>query len=79
VLQDDSQLKMMSRLFATIDEQVKAGVKRGEKLDQIRKAINLDSFRETLAGNSRMKKIIFRSYVVGPAVEAAYLDATTTQ
>ncbi len=78
VLQDDSQLKTMSRLFATIDEQVKAGVKRGEKLDQIRKAINLDSFRETLAGNSRMKKIIFRSYVVGPAVKAAYLDATTT-
>ena len=76
VLTDDSQLKLMSRLFDSIDEQVRAAVKRGENLELVRNSVNLDSFRVILAGESRMRKLIFRNYVVGPAVEAAYLDAT---
>ncbi|PYS67404.1 MAG: hypothetical protein DMF69_23155 [Acidobacteria bacterium] len=76
VLKEDSQLKAMSRLFSTIDEQVRAAVKRGENLEQVRSGINLDYFRDMFAGDSRMRKLIFRNYVVGPAVEAAYLDAT---
>ena len=76
VLTDDSQVKAMSQLFASIDEQVRVAVKRGENLEQARKSVNLDSFRESFAGNSRMRKLIFRNYVEGPAVEAAFLDAT---
>jgi len=76
VLSDDSQLKVMSRLFDSIDEQVRAAVKRGENLEQVRKSVNLDNFRDIFAGESRMRKLIFRNYVVGPAVETAYLDAT---
>jgi hypothetical protein len=79
VLTDDSQVKEMSKLFLTIDEQVRAAVKRGETLDQIHKNLNLDSFRDYFAGNSRMRKLIFRNYVAGPAVDAAYLDATAKQ
>lgn len=75
VLKDDSQVKLMSKLFAYIDEQVRAAVKRGEDLEQVRKGINLDYYRDIFAGDSRMRKLIFRNYVVGPAVEAAYLDA----
>jgi len=76
VLTDDSQVKEMSKLFATIDQQVRTAVKRGETLDQIHKNLNLDSFRDHFAGNSRIRKLIFRNYVEGPAVDAAYLDAT---
>jgi cyclase len=36
LLKNDDQVKAMGRLFAYINEQVHAGVKRGEKLDQIR-------------------------------------------
>jgi glyoxylase-like metal-dependent hydrolase (beta-lactamase superfamily II) len=79
VLTDDSQVKEMSKLFRTIDEQVRAAVKRGETLDQIHKNLNLDSFRDYFAGNSRIRKLIFRNYVAGPAVDAAYLDATAKQ
>jgi glyoxylase-like metal-dependent hydrolase (beta-lactamase superfamily II) len=79
VLTDDSQVKEMSKLFLTIDEQVRAAVKRGETLDQIHKNLNLDSFRDQFAGNSRIRKLIFRNYVAGPAVDAAYLDATAKQ
>jgi len=79
VLTDDSQVKEMSKLFKTIDEQIRAAVKRGETLDQIHKNLNLDSFRDYFAGNSRIRKLIFRNYVAGPAVDAAYLDATVKQ
>jgi len=77
VLKDDSQVKLMSKLFAYIDEQVRAAVNRGEDLEQVRKSVNLDYYRDIFAGESRMRKLIFRNYVVGPAVEAAYLDATS--
>ena len=77
VLKDDSHLKMMSRLFAFIDEEVRAGVKRGEKVDEIRKNLKLDYYREIFAGESRMRKLIFQNYVAGPTVDAAYLDATS--
>ncbi len=79
VLTDDSQVKEMSKLFLTIDEQVRAAVKRGETLDQIHKNLNLDSFRDYFAGNSRIRKLIFRNYVAGRGVDAAYLDATAKQ
>jgi len=79
VLHDDSQVRAMSKLFATIDEQVRAAVKRGETLEQIHQNLNLDSFRDEFAGNSRIRRLIFRNYVAGPAVDAAYLDATAKQ
>jgi cyclase len=79
VLHDDSQMKLLVRLFSSIDEQVKAAVKRGETLEQTRKSVNLDQFQTILAGDSRMRKLIFLNYVAGPAVEAAYLDATTNK
>ena len=79
VLSDDSQAKAMSRLFTTIDQEVRAAVKRGETLEQIHRNLNLDSFRDEFAGSSRIRKLIFRNYVAGPAVDAAYLDATSKQ
>lgn len=77
VLKDDSQVKTLSNMFAMIDEQVRAAVRRGETLDQIHKTLNLDYYRNALAGKSRSRKLIFRNYVAGPAVDAAYLDATS--
>jgi len=79
VLRDESQVKNMARLFASIDEQVRNAVQRGETLEQVRKSVNLDEFGEIFAGNSRMRKLIFRNYVAGPTVEAAYLDATSSK
>jgi hypothetical protein len=65
----------MIDLFTSIKQQVEASVARGETLDQIRKSINLDEFQRRFAGESRMRKSIFRNYVLGPAVEAAYRDS----
>ncbi|HJP94058.1 MAG TPA: hypothetical protein VJ875_19015 [Pyrinomonadaceae bacterium] len=48
----------------------------GENVEQTRKSVNLISFQDRFAGDSRVRNFIFSSYVVGPAVEAAFLDAT---
>jgi cyclase len=76
VLRDDSYLKQMARLFASIKQQVEASVARGETLEQTRKSVNLDEFRTLFAGDSRMRRLVFANYVRGPGVEAAFRDAT---
>ncbi len=77
VLHDDSYLKLMARLFVVIKEQVEAAVHAGESLDQTRKSINLEEFRKAFAGESPVRKAIFNNYVIGPAVAAAFADATS--
>ena len=42
VLRDDSYVKLMARLFASMNQQVAAAVARGENLEQTRKSINLE-------------------------------------
>lgn len=76
VLRDDAHLKLMSRLFASIKQQVAAAVARGETLEQTRKSVNLVEFQKLFAGDSPIRNDIFASYVTGPAVAAAFLDAT---
>jgi hypothetical protein len=76
VLRDDSYLKLMSRLFSSIKQQVEAAVARGETLEQTRKSVNLDESQKLFAGDSKMRRLIFVSYVTGSAIEAAYSDAT---
>jgi glyoxylase-like metal-dependent hydrolase (beta-lactamase superfamily II) len=76
VLHDDSYVKLMARLFASIRQQVEAAVARGETLGQTRARVNLDEFQNLFAGDSRMRRLIFRSYLLGPAVDAAFSDAS---
>ncbi len=76
VLRDDAYLKLMVNLFASIKRQVEAAVARGETLEQTHKSVNLDEFQKAFAGDSRMRRMIFRGYVVGPAVDAAFGDAS---
>lgn len=75
VLHDVEYVRLMIRLFASISEQVNASVMRGETLEQTRAKVKLDEFQKLFAGDSRMRKLIFRNYVMGPAVDAAYEDA----
>jgi hypothetical protein len=76
VLHDDLYVKLMVRLLASIRQQVEAAGVRGETLEQARKSVNLDEFQKLFAGDSRMRNLIFRNYVTGPAVEAAFSDAS---
>ena len=75
VLRDDSYVRLMSRLFASMKRQVAAAVARGETLEQVRKSVNLEEFRRAFAGDSRVRRDIFDSYVTGAGLAAAYADA----
>ena len=75
VLHDDSFLKTLSEMFASISKQTKDAVSRGETLQQARKSVNLSDFKQRLARDSPVKKLLFDNYVAGPAIGAAYTEA----
>jgi glyoxylase-like metal-dependent hydrolase (beta-lactamase superfamily II) len=77
VLRDDSYVKVMVRLLASIKQQTLAAVARGETLEQARKSVNLEEFRKRIAGDSKLLGVIFDSYVTQPGVEAAYRQASS--
>lgn len=79
VLRDDSYVRLMSRLFNSMKQQVAAAAARGETLEQVRKSVNLDEFRKQFVGDSRVRRDIFDSYVLGAGLAAAYADATAKQ
>ena len=77
ILRNDSYVNLMAQLFAAMEQQVKVAVERGEDLEQIRKSVNLSEFQRQFAGESRMRKLVFRNYVMGAGIEAAFRDASS--
>src|SRR6476620_7572524 len=65
VLHDDSYLRTLSEMFASITNQVKEAVSRGGTLEQVRKSVDLSAFKRRLAGESVVKKLLFNNYVAG--------------
>jgi glyoxylase-like metal-dependent hydrolase (beta-lactamase superfamily II) len=76
VMHDDSYVRMLVRLFSSVKQQVDAAVARGETLEQTRKSVNLDELRKEFAGDSRVKRMLFATYVTSPAVAAAFREAS---
>ena len=63
-------------MFTYIKMQTEAAVARGETLEQARRSVNLDQFRKQFAGDSPVRKFSFNMYVAGPAVAAAFREAS---
>ena len=76
VLRDVTYMKLLADMFASIKKQTEAAVSRGENLEQARKSVNLADFRSQIAGDSAVKKFSFSMYVAGPAVAAAFREAS---
>jgi glyoxylase-like metal-dependent hydrolase (beta-lactamase superfamily II) len=76
VLTNDTYVKLMARLFQSMKQQVDAAVARGETLEQARKVINLEEFQKAFIAESRMRRDVFVSYVMGAGLAAAFSDAT---
>ena len=76
VMRDNSYIKLMASLFASIKQQTEAAVARGETLEQARKSVSLEEFRKQFTGDSVVRKISFNMYVAGPAVAAAFREAS---
>ena len=78
VMRDTTYAKLMADLFASITQQVKAAADAGQSLEEVRKAVNLTEFRQKFAGDSQHKKLLFSSYVAGPAVMSAFRSVRQT-
>jgi cyclase len=76
VMRDNSYPRLVERLMNSIKQQTVAAVARGETLEQARGSVNLDEFRKLFAGGSKVRNTLFSVYVVGPAVESAFNDAS---
>lgn len=76
VLRDDVYVRLILRLLTSIKQQVAAAVARGETLEQTRQSVDLSELRKAIAGESKFKGFVFANYVTGPAIEAAYRQAT---
>lgn len=74
VMRDLSYVKQMAQLFRTIQDVTAAAVTRGETLEEARKSVNLDAMQRVFAGDSPLHISLFRNYVAGPAVAAAYAE-----
>jgi glyoxylase-like metal-dependent hydrolase (beta-lactamase superfamily II) len=77
VLHDDRYLATLSAMFASIRRQAGEAVARGETLEQARKTITFDPFRDQLVGESPVRKLLFANYVARPAVGAAFREASS--
>jgi cyclase len=76
VMHDDTYVQQMAGAFRAITSQVDAAVARGETLEQIQKSIKMDDWRQKFAGESGLRRAVFRNYLVGSAVIAAFREAT---
>lgn len=76
VLRDDRHVRLVARLAAAIRDQVRAAVARGESLAATRKSVDLEEFRLAFAGESKLRGSLFEMYVVQPAVEGAWRQAS---
>lgn len=75
VLREDRHLAAIGPMFASIRKQTGEAVARGESLDAARKSVKLDEFQAQLAGESRVRQLLFSVYVARPAVTAAFREA----
>lgn len=72
VMHDDAYIRLMIRLLSSIKSQCESSFERGETLEQMRKSVNLDEFRNLFAGDSQHKRFVFENYVFLPATAAAF-------
>lgn len=72
VLRDLAYPRALVTLFESINAQVRAA---GEAtLDAVRAKVDLALFRQRFAGESKVRRASFDTYVTGPAIESAWRD-----
>jgi glyoxylase-like metal-dependent hydrolase (beta-lactamase superfamily II) len=77
VMHDDKYVNVLIGLTRSLQEQAAAAVARGEKLEDARKNVKLDEFRDAIAGGDRLLRFVFRVYVANAGFAAAYREAAS--
>lgn len=74
VMKDDSYLQTLSKLFTSVTEQVKAGLAKGEKEQDLFKSVDVKAIRDQMCGTSQVRKVLFANYSRIPAIQAVVTE-----
>ena len=74
VYRDRTQATLLRDLLRTVDQYAAAAIARGETLEQARAGLNLDAFRQRMAGDDMSLRVLFANYGKGPALTAAFRE-----
>jgi glyoxylase-like metal-dependent hydrolase (beta-lactamase superfamily II) len=71
-LRGTGQAETISRMLHSLSDQTRAAIARGASLEETRKSVDLSEFRQAMAGDSEIRRILFSYYVETPAVQRAW-------
>ena len=71
VQRDKAYIETVGSLLESTLAQAREAVRKGLSLEETRKAVNLDAFRQRLAGDDPARRRAFDAFFVTPAVERA--------
>jgi glyoxylase-like metal-dependent hydrolase (beta-lactamase superfamily II)/ketosteroid isomerase-like protein len=74
VYRDGTQARLLRDMLRAVEDHARGTLARGEPLDQARGGLNLDRFRDQMAGENQALRTLFAIYGKGPALTAAYRD-----
>jgi hypothetical protein len=72
---DKEYLTLETQLMESLVSQVNGAARRGLSLEDTRKALDLGSFRQKMAGGDKQRGADFDNYFVLPATARAYKEA----
>ncbi len=79
VMRSAEYLRQETALLHSLVSQTDSLVALGDTLAQVRAAIDLRPWRSWFAGESKVRRILFYSYVTSPGVERAYQEASAAR
>jgi len=79
VMRSDEYLRQETALLHSLVTQTDSLVALGDTLAQVQGAIDLRPFRSWFAGESKVRRILFYSYVTSPGVERTYQEAVAAR
>ncbi len=75
IMSDASYIKTLISLLEDTRAQVRAAVKEGLKLEDVRKRVTLEDWKTKLAGDDKFRRRAFRDFYLNPGIEQAYKEA----
>jgi glyoxylase-like metal-dependent hydrolase (beta-lactamase superfamily II) len=75
VMNDTSYIETLIALLADVRTQVQAAVKENLSLEDVRKRVQLENWRQRLAGDNPDRRRAFKAFFLDPGLERAYKEA----
>lgn len=72
VMHNTGYLRQMSAFFTTVTDEVRAGMARGETLQQMTASLKFEEEKAGFCGNSKLREVLFEEYVRRPSIAAAH-------